>query len=48
VSLSLSKALVYIDRGIEKAKEMDLKVALVVVDEFGQLVLSDVSTHGTN
>lgn len=41
MSLSLSEALGYIDRGIDKAIEMDLKVALVVVDEFGQLVQLD-------
>ena len=41
MSLSLSKALGYVDRGIEKARQMDVKVALVVVDEFGQLVQLD-------
>jgi uncharacterized protein GlcG (DUF336 family) len=41
MSLSLSEAIGYIDRGIEKAIEMDVKVALVVVDEFGQLVQLD-------
>ena len=41
MSLSLSEALGYIDHGIEKAMAMDLKVALVVVDEFGQLVQLD-------
>jgi uncharacterized protein GlcG (DUF336 family) len=41
MSLSLSEALGYIDRGIEKAAEMDVKLALVVVDEFGQLVQLD-------
>ena len=41
MSLSLSEAIGYVDRGIEKAIEMDAKVALVVVDEFGQLVQLD-------
>ena len=41
MSLSLSEALGYIDRGIEKASQMDVRVALVVVDEFGQLVQLD-------
>ena len=39
--LPLSEALAYADRGIAKAKEMDVKVALVVVDAFGQLVQLD-------
>jgi uncharacterized protein GlcG (DUF336 family) len=33
MSVSLSEALGYIDRGIEKATEMDVNVALVMVDE---------------
>ena len=41
MSLLLSEALGYIDRGIEKAMELHLNVALVVVDEFGQLVQLD-------
>ncbi len=41
MSLSLSDAIGHVDRGIEKAMEMDVKVALVVVDEFGQLVQLD-------
>ena len=41
MSLSLSEALGYVDRGIDKAKQMDVRVALVVVDEFGQLVQLD-------
>jgi uncharacterized protein GlcG (DUF336 family) len=41
MSMSLSEALAYIDRGIEKAEQLNLKVALAVVDEFGQLVQLD-------
>ena len=41
MSLSLSEALGYIDRGIDTARQMDVRVALVVVDEFGQLVQLD-------
>ncbi len=39
--LSLSESLAYVDRGIAKANEMDVKVALVVIDAFGQLVQLD-------
>ena len=39
--LLLSEALAYADRGVAKAKEFDVKVALAVVDAFGQLVQLD-------
>ncbi len=41
MSISLSEALRYVDRGIEKAKALDVKVSLAVVDAFGQLVQLD-------
>jgi uncharacterized protein GlcG (DUF336 family) len=39
--MTLDEALSYNDRGIAKAQELGLQVALVVVDEFGQLVQLD-------
>jgi len=39
--MTLDEALSYNDRGIAKAKELDVQVSLVVVDEFGQLVQLD-------
>ena len=41
MSLTLAEALAHADRGIAKANEMDVKVALVVIDAFGQLVQLD-------
>src|SRR5687768_18612019 len=39
--MTLDEALACNDRGIAKAKELGVQVALVVVDEFGQLVQLD-------
>ena len=39
--MTLDEALSYNDRGIAKAKELEVQVSLVVVDEFGQLVQLD-------
>ena len=41
MSLTLKEAVALVDRGIEKANEMGLKLSFVVVDEFGQLVQLD-------
>ncbi len=41
MSLTLAEALAHADRGIAKALEMEVKVALVVVDAFGQIVQLD-------
>ena len=40
-SMTLKQALAYADRAIAKAKELDLAISLVVIDEFGQLVQLD-------
>lgn len=39
--MTLDEAIACNDRGIAKAKELGVQVALVVVDEFGQLVQLD-------
>lgn len=39
--MTLQQALAYADRAIAKAKDLDLAISLVVVDEFGQLVQLD-------
>jgi uncharacterized protein GlcG (DUF336 family) len=41
MSLTLSEALACADAGIAKAKEMGVKISVVVIDEFGQLVQMD-------
>ena len=40
-SMTLREAIGYVDRGIEKAQNLGLKLAFVVVDEYGQLVQLD-------
>ena len=39
--LSLSEAIAFNDRGIQKAKELGVQVSLAVVDEFGQVLQID-------
>jgi uncharacterized protein GlcG (DUF336 family) len=41
MSLTLDEAIAYIDAGIAKAKEIEVRVSLAVVDEFGRLVQVD-------
>lgn len=40
-SMTLKQAIAYVDRGIAKASELDLRLSFVVIDEFGQLVQLD-------
>lgn len=39
--MKLDEAIACVDRGIVKAKEMNLKLSFAVIDEFGQLVQMD-------
>jgi glc operon protein GlcG len=39
--MQLVEAIAYIDKGIEKAVKLDLKLSFAVVDEFGMLVQFD-------
>lgn len=41
MALTLSEAIAYVDKGIDKAKEMGIGVSLALIDEFGQLVQLD-------
>jgi len=41
MSLTLDEAIAYIDAGIAKAKEIEVRVSFAVVDEFGRLVQVD-------
>ena len=40
-SMTLREAIAYVDRGMEKAESLGLKLSFVVVDEFGHLVQLD-------
>ena len=39
--MKLADAIACVDRGIEKARSMNLKLSFAVIDEFGQLVQMD-------
>ena len=41
MALTLSEAMDYVDKGIDRAKEMGIGVSLALLDEFGQLVQLD-------
>jgi glc operon protein GlcG len=41
MTMPLTEAIAYVDRGLEKARQMGVAVSCAVVDEFGQLVQLD-------
>ena len=41
MAVTLAEARAYVDKGIQKAKEMNIGISLALVDEFGQLVQLD-------